>query len=252
MTDNQNPLKFAFLIVMVGVTFFSRSYYRHDTAPAPRTDITHAAAAVVLTRVSDNSAPDTLVVAPSPINPETVQAPPTASSPATTPAAAPILEAPSVPDPSSAFYRTRFNSVPDITAQAALVADVRTGEVYFEKHARVHWPTASLAKLMTGAVALDLIKPGNVFTVTDAAIQAGDNRLSNVFHSGDTFTVNDLMKALLISSSNEAAETLAISYGRDQFIAAMNERAASWGLNDTNFYDPAGISVANQSTAHDL
>jgi len=57
---------------------------------------------------------------------------------------------------------------------------------------------------------------------------------------------------MLTVSSNEAAEALAQYVGRTDFLARMNTRAKAWGMLDTYFTDPTGLSSANQSTAADL
>jgi D-alanyl-D-alanine carboxypeptidase len=55
-----------------------------------------------------------------------------------------------------------------------------------------------------------------------------------------------------MESSNEAAETIARSYGRESFIKHMNEKAASIGMSHSTFTDPSGASEGNISTAEDL
>ncbi|HVM77028.1 MAG TPA: hypothetical protein VMU07_02670, partial [Candidatus Paceibacterota bacterium] len=69
---------------------------------------------------------------------------------------------------------------------------------------------------------------------------------------GGTYTVSDLLHVLLLPSSNVAAEALAEAYGRDQFLALMNQKAAQLGMANTYYDDPSGLSAANQSSAHDL
>jgi D-alanyl-D-alanine carboxypeptidase len=74
------------------------------------------------------------------------------------------------------------------------------------------------------------------------------SRLPGTFQT----TVYDLLQLLLLESSNEAAEVLATHMGRDAFIVAMNERAASLGLSNTAFTDPSGLDAGNVSTARDI
>jgi D-alanyl-D-alanine endopeptidase (penicillin-binding protein 7) len=63
-----------------------------------------------------------------------------------------------------------------------------------------------------------------------------------------------LLMAMLIKSDNAAAETLAEDYpgGRDAFIAAMNHKAAEWGMTHTHFADASGLNSGNVSTARDV
>ncbi len=69
---------------------------------------------------------------------------------------------------------------------------------------------------------------------------------------GGTYTVEDLLHLLLMPSSNVAAQAMADYIGQAQFMNEMNARATAWGMTDTYFADPSGISAANESTANDL
>jgi D-alanyl-D-alanine endopeptidase (penicillin-binding protein 7) len=69
---------------------------------------------------------------------------------------------------------------------------------------------------------------------------------------GDKISLNDLLYPLLLESSNDASEALAIHRGREFFIKSMNYRAQTLGMDDTVFKDPSGLSFLNTSTAHDL
>jgi D-alanyl-D-alanine carboxypeptidase len=69
---------------------------------------------------------------------------------------------------------------------------------------------------------------------------------------GGTYTVEDLLHLLLMPSSNVAAQAFADYIGQTQFMNEMNARAQAWGMTDSYFADPSGISAANESTASDL
>ena len=70
--------------------------------------------------------------------------------------------------------------------------------------------------------------------------------------AGEILSANDLLHALLLESSNDAAEALAVFAGREDFIQNMNDMAISLGLSGTSFMDPSGLSAGNKSTAYDL
>lgn len=152
----------------------------------------------------------------------------------------------------AAFYRHRSTALPPLTAQAALVADLETGEIYFEFNADRRWPLASLTKLMTAVVVLEKMKRDAEIIFAPDDFAGRNASPSSYFKAGDTFSVSKLFDALLVASSNEAAEALARQYGRANFIAEMNARGQSWQLSHTHFSDPSGLSAANQSTARDL
>jgi D-alanyl-D-alanine carboxypeptidase (penicillin-binding protein 5/6) len=74
--------------------------------------------------------------------------------------------------------------------------------------------------------------------------------------SGETLTLEELLYGLFLHSGNDAAEVIASNYiyGRDSFVEAMNEKAVSYGLKDTNFTNPSGLEGdgVQYSTTYDL
>jgi D-alanyl-D-alanine endopeptidase (penicillin-binding protein 7) len=73
-----------------------------------------------------------------------------------------------------------------------------------------------------------------------------------VLAAGESYTVKDLLELMLLPSNNQAAEVVAGHYGRVEFVRLMNAKAAEWGMNQTHYAEPTGLSVSNQSTASDL
>lgn len=113
-----------------------------------------------------------------------------------------------------------------------------------------HWPIASITKLVTAVVAMQNIGPNTEVVIGQEAVDAiGD---SGGFVAGEHFQVNDLVKAMMMVSSNDAAVALASHYGEVQFVAKMNNLAEQLGMEDTYFVDPIGLSVENKSTIQDL
>ncbi|OGZ14937.1 MAG: hypothetical protein A3J08_01310 [Candidatus Lloydbacteria bacterium RIFCSPLOWO2_02_FULL_51_11] len=139
---------------------------------------------------------------------------------------------------------------PKVSARATLVADLDTGEVFFEKSADKALPLASLSKLFTILVAQNLITPETRIAVSPTSFYTyGGNGGLRV---GDVFSRDELFYPLIIESSNDAAEALAEAAGREPFIRAMNDLAKTLGLTNTVFADPSGLSPKNISTARDL
>lgn len=142
-------------------------------------------------------------------------------------------------------------SFPILSAQGALVKDVESGKVLFEKTPDVPLLPASTVKLMTALVTVDYIDPNTVITVP--AISVEGQKMGLV--AGEQITVSDLTKGLLIFSANDAAEVLAETYegGREAFIERMNEKARAIGLQNTVFSNPTGLDGVTQvTTARDL
>ncbi len=142
---------------------------------------------------------------------------------------------------------------PEITGRSALVYDLTTKKVLYEKNPMEKLPMASLTKIMTAIIALENPKKDNKYYVTNQDIVGED---SAGLTAGETYTLNDLMYAMILHSANDAAETFASNYsgGRDAFIKAMNEKAKALGLSNTNFTNPSGLEGDGQqyTTAYDL
>jgi serine-type D-Ala-D-Ala carboxypeptidase (penicillin-binding protein 5/6) len=150
----------------------------------------------------------------------------------------------------STFSRVGGTPPPPLTVEAAIVADVLTGASFMGENATERWPLASVTKLMTATIVLDKLSPVQKITITPDAFNVDTSERN--LRIGDTYTVTDLLRFLLLPSSNVAAEALADAYGRTAFIALMNARAAAWGMTDTHYADPSGLAVGSQSTAANL
>jgi D-alanyl-D-alanine carboxypeptidase len=137
-----------------------------------------------------------------------------------------------------------------IEARIFLVQTIDGASILYEKNSQDRWPIASITKLMTSIVALENINQSSVIKITSAIEEeVGSN---NTFAVGDSYTANDLLKAMLSASSNDAAYALAQSVGQNVFIQKMNDKAKELSMSQTDFYEPSGLSYLNQSTAHDL
>ncbi|MFH0890546.1 MAG: serine hydrolase [Candidatus Liptonbacteria bacterium] len=138
-----------------------------------------------------------------------------------------------------------------IKAEIAMIADLETGHVYFDKNSDRRWPIASISKLFTAEFALDQMSPDKRITITEQdEVTGGD--LTRGLQASEQYTLDDLVRAMLVFSSNEAAEAMAKSFGRDEFLRGLNLLVENWGMTETHLADPTGLSSANQSTGKDL
>lgn len=137
-----------------------------------------------------------------------------------------------------------------LSADSYLVADIETGEIIYEKARGQVRPIASVTKLVTSLVSLEVVNQyQNAIITTDVVKTEG---FAGGLVAGEVITTGDLIYPLLLESSNDAAEALARHYGRDHFIRQMNNKARSIGLRSTIFEDPSGLSYLNVSSAEDL
>ena len=137
----------------------------------------------------------------------------------------------------------------DILAQAA-GAFSEGGKEVFGWETNKRWPIASLTKLMTAVIALEHMDTNQIAIMSPEAMAIESP--SGGFSLGWEYRINDLIRAMLLVSSNDAAEQIALTFGRDEFIKAMNGKALELGMTETNFIDPTGLSARNQSTINDL
>ena len=136
----------------------------------------------------------------------------------------------------------------DITATAAGAFGYGGKEVFGWETGK-RWPIASITKLMTAVVVSEKMQATDVIEITSEMLVADRN---SGFVKGQKYKVSDLVKAMLMISSNDAAYALSIYYGQANFISAMNQKASDLRMNDTHYIDSAGLSVQNQSTVNDL
>jgi len=162
------------------------------------------------------------------------------------------------------FVPTIYTSAPEkksgansynAQAKAALIYDVGSGKVLYEKQSTDSMPMASLTKLMTAMVLLQNHSPDEIVTIPEnlPVLSPADQKLG--VSAGERFTLSELMPALLIYSANDVANSLAIwdSGSIDKFAVKMNDQAKQWGLSDSNFVNPTGLDAAeHQSSANDL
>jgi D-alanyl-D-alanine endopeptidase (penicillin-binding protein 7) len=152
------------------------------------------------------------------------------------------------------FYPTKEVASPNPSVKASLVADLSTPQqIYFSSHADLVWPIASLTKLMTAVVTLDRMPINEAILVPSPMFSPGyvSSRGSQI-EPGERFSRDDILHLMLLVSSNEAAEVLAGATGRSDFLLAMNKKAKEWGMADTVFEDPTGLSANNRSTVVDM
>lgn len=144
----------------------------------------------------------------------------------------------------------------NINAESAILIDGDTGKILYEKSAYEKRAPASTTKIMTALLALEHCKTTDVATVTSEAITSVPSGYStDLLKMGEELTIKDLLYALLLPSSNEAANVLAIHIAGsiDSFASMMNTKAMDLGCKNTHFVNPNGVHDANHySTAYDL
>jgi len=157
--------------------------------------------------------------------------------------------------PSSIFNLSSFSqegsgylNLPDLSSDVVFVKEIN-GKTLFQKNADKQKDIASITKLMSTYLGYKIFSPEDYFIFDREAInQEGD---IGYFYIGEKISRDEILKASLVASSNDAIYLLAKTYSLGKFVSLMNQKAQEWKMLQTNFVDPTGLGK-NFSTAKDL
>jgi len=142
---------------------------------------------------------------------------------------------------------------PKIEAGAAIVMDMKSGRVLYEKNAHARKAIASTTKIMTAIVALERGNLEDKVKVSKRAANIGGSTIN--LKEGEELTLKELLYGLMLRSGNDAAIAIAehIAGSVEGFAALMNEKARELGLKNTQFKTPHGLDTpGHYSTAYEL
>ena len=130
--------------------------------------------------------------------------------------------------------------------KGAIVVDAPSGRVLFEDNADAVSPPASMTKLMTFAVLDDRLRAGALSLQTRVTVVPGDTRATPSIvglRVHETFTMLDLVRAMMVHSANDAALAVAREAGGSvpAFVQMMNAKARELGMRHTVFRSPNGL-----------
>lgn len=143
---------------------------------------------------------------------------------------------------------------PSILCETAILIDASTGTILTQKNADKKMYPASLTKIMTAILAIEMGNLSDVITVDDdTPYEIEGSHIA--LEPGEIMTLKDLLYALMLPSANDAASVIAKYYGGniEGFVKKMNEKAKELGAYNTNFVNPHGLHDENHyTTAADL
>ncbi|HEX2030724.1 MAG TPA: D-alanyl-D-alanine carboxypeptidase family protein [Actinomycetota bacterium] len=158
------------------------------------------------------------------------------------------------PSPFPTALETPSPSVepPELSAEAAALVDLDTGQVLFQQRGKERRPIASTTKIMTALLVLEAVPADDVATITSNAASQGGATMD--LRPGERITVKELLYGLMLTSANDAAVALAehIAGTVEAFLERMNERVHQLGLRASRFESPNGLDDRGYSTALDL
>ncbi len=146
----------------------------------------------------------------------------------------------------------------DTRAQQAILIDTTTDTVLFEKNADERMATASMSKVMTMFLVFDALREGRLslddrLPVSERAWRKGGSKM--FVEVGDTVSVEDLTRGVIVQSGNDASIVLAegLAGSETEFGRRMTERARELGMTASNFTNATGWPDPQHfSTARDL
>lgn len=139
-------------------------------------------------------------------------------------------------------------AVLDIESPSVLLMELNSGQVLYEKDADTARRPASVTKIMTMLLAFEAIDSGkfkleDTITVSEHAASMGGSQV--YLEVGETQTVEDILKCMIVSSANDAAVAMgeAIAGSETGFVSMMNEKAKELGMNNTHFENACGLEA---------
>jgi len=134
----------------------------------------------------------------------------------------------------------------EMPCRSAILMDAATGQVLFEQNPDEALPPASVTKIMTLLLVMEAIDSGKLtldemVSVSAHAASMGGSQV--YLKEGETMSVEEMLKCVIIASANDCAVALAehVSGSEEAFVAAMNSRAAELGMKNTHFENTNGL-----------
>ncbi|HEY0907984.1 MAG TPA: hypothetical protein VGE35_01405 [Candidatus Paceibacterota bacterium] len=158
-------------------------------------------------------------------------------------------------EPTDKATTTRVALFPEVNieAKSAMVYDVTTGKVLYEKDGELQWPLASLTKIMSAYTAAQIVPHYMLVRITpDDLREEGDTGL----RPDEEWTIDKLIDYSLIVSSNDGMRAIASVAGsqigvsptttaQESFVRTMNENAVKLGMRESYFLNPSGLDVSD-------
>lgn len=143
-------------------------------------------------------------------------------------------------------------------AKSAILLEMNTGKILYEKNSHEKLAPASMTKIMSMLLIIEAIEKGQLswdemITVSERASSMGGSQI--LLETGEQMSVEDLFKGVAVASGNDAVVALseAVAGTVEDFVNMMNEKVKELGLTDTNFKNPHGLDDANHySSAYDM
>ena len=160
--------------------------------------------------------------------------------------------------PMNLSFANEDNAPLSVSSKSAILMDVGSGQILYEKNAHDKLPPASVTKVMTMLLICEALDSGKI--TLDDSVQISDNSASmggsQIFlEAGEVQKVDTLLKGIAVASANDGCVAMAEYIGGsvESFVDMMNAKAKELNMKDTNFVNTNGLPVDNHYTsAHDI
>ena len=160
--------------------------------------------------------------------------------------------------PMNLSFANEDNAPLSVSSKSAILMDVGSGQILYEKNAHDKLPPASVTKVMTMLLICEALDSGKI--TLDDSVQISDNAASmggsQIFlEVGEVQKVDTLLKGIAVASANDGCVAMAEYIGGsvESFVDMMNAKAKELNMKDTNFVNTNGLPVDNHYTsAHDI
>ena len=160
--------------------------------------------------------------------------------------------------PMNLSFANEDNAPLSVSSKSAILMDVGSGQILYEKNAHDKLPPASVTKVMTMLLICEALDSGKI--TLDDSVQISDNAASmggsQIFlEAGEVQKIDTLLKGIAVASANDGCVAMAEYIGGsvESFVDMMNAKAKELNMKDTNFVNTNGLPVDNHYTsAHDI
>lgn len=155
------------------------------------------------------------------------------------------------------FAKDNNNAI-NVSSKSAILMDIGSGQILYEKNSHEKLPPASVTKVMTMLLICEALDEGKIklddsVQISEVASSMGGSQI--FLEPGETQSVDNLLKGIAVVSANDACVAMAehVSGSIEGFVELMNKKAKKLGMNDTHFVNTNGLPVDNHYTsAHDI
>lgn len=160
--------------------------------------------------------------------------------------------------PMNLSFANESNDPLSVSSKSAILMDVGSGQILYEKNAHDKLPPASVTKVMTMLLICEALDSGKI--TLDDSVQISENAASmggsQIFlEAGEVQKVDTLLKGIAVASANDGCVAMAeyVAGSVESFVDMMNAKAKELNMKDTNFANTNGLPVDNHYTsAHDI